>query len=93
MDKGEGPGGGRATGFERHRGAGGLREAKEMIISKRTVGPEHLRTRSEATLLGRGEGSGEGGNRSRFFADCAVADFENRAPVEAGRPFLKIKVP
>ena len=50
MDKGEGPGGGRATGFERHRGAGGLREAKEMIISKRTVGPERQRTTRDFSL-------------------------------------------
>ena len=63
------------------------REAKEMIISKRTVCPEHLRTRSEATLLARGEGFGEGGNRSGFSYYSAVADFENRAPVEAGTLF------
>jgi len=42
--------------------AGGLREGKKMIISKRTVGPEPGgETRSEATLLARGEGSGDGG--------------------------------
>ena len=62
MDKGEGPGGGRATGSEWARGAGGLREAKEMIISKRTVGPERQRTteRSDLTCKGGGvEGEGE----------------------------------
>ena len=54
-------------------GRSGLREAKEMIISKRTVGPEPLgEPRSEATLLGRGEGSGEGGNRSGSPPDWAV---------------------
>ena len=39
-----------ATGSERARGAGGLREAKEMIISKRTVGPQQLRPRRDFSL-------------------------------------------
>ena len=37
MDKGEGPGGGRATGFERYSGAGGLREAIETLVSSWTL--------------------------------------------------------
>ena len=67
-----------------------------MIISKRTVGPELLSDPGEtlvSTLLARGEGSREGGKRSGSPLHRPAADFENRAPVEAGRPFLEIKVP
>ena len=67
-----------------------------MIISKRTVGLEQECETGEtlvSTLVARVEGSGEGGNRSGFSFGRTVADFKNRAPVEAGRPFLEIKVP
>ena len=64
-----------------------------MIISKLTVGPElGSDTRSEATLLARGEGSGEWGKRSGFSPGWSVADFRNRVPVEKKRSYLKIKV-
>ena len=59
--------------------AGGLREAKEMIISKRTVGPElQSETWSEATFLARGEGSGEGGKRPGFSPGWSAADYGKR---------------
>ena len=143
---GRGSRGREELGVRPRREAGGLREAKEMIISKRTVGSQHLRPRETLVSIEmeggrgsgegggardpprgggwritgsegddklqadcwsrasanhgakrphsqRGEGSGERGYRFGFSLHRSVAVFENRAPVEAGRPFLKIKVP
>ena len=80
LQGGRGPGRGKAFGIIAWPGRSGLREAKEMIISKRTVGPEHLRNRRDFSfdLTCKGGGVQGGGKGSAPFPDRRLADYGKR---------------